>query len=307
MSSLLKTLDRFFFQYEAAFAVGFFRVAFGLTLFMNALARALHSDFYFTPLGGVPWEGATEVLPEFVRPAFEMYPKTIAGIYGVQAVLLGSLLLIVFGVFGRIGSRVLAAAALCCQLALIQRNYSIVYGADIVSGFWLFALVFMNTGVSRRQDVEWSKILTSVGIRLVQLQLCLIYGYTGFEKLKGTEWWDQTAVWNVLGNDQLMMMDLSALRSVPLLIAIVTWGTILFEIYMPALVWHKPLKKWVLLSGVGLHSGIAAIMGLIFFSCTMMSSYFLFLDDDELKNLPLVGRLSSLFARLPLRLPRFAN
>ncbi len=303
MKALISALDRFFFHCEAGIAVGFFRVVFGLTLFMNAAFRAMHSDFYFSPLGGVPWEGATELLPEFFRPGIETYPKSIAAVYGMQAVLLVSLLLIVFGVFGRIGSRLLAMAALYCHLALLQRNFSIVYGADIVSGFWLLGLVFMNTGQSRFQDIEWSKILTSVGIRLVQLQLCLIYGYTGFEKLKGTEWWDQTAVWNVLGNDQLMMMDLSALRSVPLVIAAVTWGTILFEIYMPALVWHKPLKKWVLLSGVGLHTGIAAIMGLIFFSCTMMSSYFLFLSDDELK----MSRFFKRLLRIQIRVPRFVN
>lgn len=125
--------------------------------------------------------------------------------------------------------------------------------------------------------------MTSAGLRITQIQLCLIYGYTGFEKLKGGDWWDQTAIWKVLGNEQLMTSDLSFLKSVPLVIGLATWGTVLFEVYAPVLLWMKGLRRWVVLAGWLLHLGIAATMGLFVFSLTMMSGYLLFLELDDLK------------------------
>lgn len=301
--TVVRNLDHFFFRFEPGSAASAFRVLFCLTLFLNATLRAFHWDFYFTPVGGVPWEGALELLPEYYRPPFAIYPKSNLAIGVYQALLLGSLLALILGLGGRIWGRVLALVAYVSHLALMQRNFSIVYGADIVSSFWLFGLLFMSPAPSNkaggRAEPLWSKTLTSVGARLVQIQLCIIYGYTGFEKLKGTEWWDQSAVWNVLGNEQLMMADLSFLKATPLVIAALTWGTILFEVYMPALVWPQATRRWVLWAGVGLHLGIAAIMGLFFFSATMLSAYVIFLEPatiDRVLGRLRLGRLRTLKA-----------
>ncbi|MCM2282921.1 MAG: hypothetical protein NDI61_13860, partial [Bdellovibrionaceae bacterium] len=104
--------------------------------------------------------------------------------------------------------RLAALAALCLHLAFLQRNLSIVYGADIVSAFWLFYLVlgendrafsvraWWRARVARAAGAEvssvssWSSALSGVSLRLIQIQLCVIYGYTGMEKLKGAPWWD---------------------------------------------------------------------------------------------------------------------
>lgn len=298
-----RALDRFFFEFSAPTALAMFRWMFGLTFLLNVVLRMLHTEFYFTDLGGIPTEGALDILPSYFQPPVEFYPLTLAAAWSFQIVMVGALILGTIGAFGRVGSRLVWIVVLFCHLALMQRNYSIVYGADMVASFWLFGLCFMNSGerwslhawlASRRRgnskpavatDPAWSRCLTSVGLRITQIQLSVIYMYTGFEKLKGGDWWDQTAVWKVLGNEQLMMADLSFLRNVPLVIGLATWGTVLFEVYAPILFWQRATRKWTLIAGWLLHIGIGLTMGLYIFSLTMMSAYWLFVDSKWLENI----------------------
>ncbi len=316
-----RALDRFFFEFSSPLALAAFRWMFGLTLLLNVVLRMVHTEFYFTDLGGVPTEGALDMLPGYFQPPVEIYPTTLGAAWGFQIVETAAILLGTIGVFGRIGSRLVWSVVYFCHMALMQRNYSIVYGADMISSFWLFGLCFMDsserlsvrewlasrrrgaraggighgavsgrvTDTSRRSmfpvfEPAWSRILTSVGLRLIQIQLCVIYMYTGFEKLKGNDWWDQTAVWKVLGNEQLMMADLSFLRNAPLIIGLATWGTVLFEVYAPVLFWPRATRKWMLMAGWLLHVGIGLTMGLYIFSLTMMSAYLLFLDSRWLEG-----------------------
>lgn len=286
------SLDRFFFGFSAPLAVGIFRAMFSSVLLLNILLRIPYSEFYFTDAGFVPADHAVEIRPEFFQPLWCWFPTSFNAAIAVQVALCIGLLLLACGVFGKIGTRLLGIAILIGHLSLLQRNYSVMYGADFISTFWIFGLCFMNSTkrfslarVKNETEAEWSRVLTSVGIRLVQIQLCLIYLYTGFEKLRGNDWWDQTAVWRVLGNEQLMTIDLSFLRNVPLVVGILTWGTVLFEVYAPVLLWVRSTKKGMILFGWGLHVGIAATMGLYVFSLTMMAAYLLFCEDSWLSNI----------------------
>ena len=270
-------------------AISLFRWMFGLTYLVNVSLRAWYSKDYFGPESGVPAATPTELLPEYFRPLFSLAPETWTGVWIWQSALLVSVVLLILGV----GVRWMALAAFLAHSALMQKNYSIVYGADIVSGFFLFALIFMGGGqrlkplrpqaLSELGQSQIDRLFQSVGWRMLQVQLCVIYAYTGFEKLKGREWWDQTALWQVLGNEQLMMFDLSFLRAWPALIGLLTWGTVVFEIYAPLTLWWRSTRKWTVLIGWGLHFGIGLTMGLWFFSLTMMSAYLLFLDAKWLE------------------------
>lgn len=270
--------------------LAFFRIAFCFSLLGMAVLRMLHTNYYFSDQGGVPADQALEMVQGFYHPPIELFPHSVAGMWVVQSVFIAALLLLLFGVFGRIGTRLTAAAALLCHVAILQRNLSLIYGADMVSTFWLFSLMFMDSTQElawckrKRPEPEWSRVLSSFGLRVAQLQLCIIYGYTGFEKLKGREWWDQTAVWNVLGNEQMMTADLSWLKHFPLIIAAATWGTILFEVYFPALVWTKQ-RRLLLAAGFALHTAIGLMMGLFFFSAVMLSAYFLFFENQWLEQI----------------------
>ena len=68
------------------------------------------------------------------------------------------------------------------------------------------------------------------------------------------------------------------------MIVVATFTTLLFEIYFPVLVWLNGTRRWLLLFGVALHAGIAASVGLIFFSVAMVSTYFVFIPPESLEE-----------------------
>ncbi len=288
-------------------ALGLFRFFFGVNAFVMYLWRQINLDLYFTDAGPVAAGRAFEIIDPFFRPAVELHALVAGQPHLWHTLFLGAILLLALGIFGRAA----ALVALVLHLAFLQRNLSIVYGADIVTAFWLFSLALAENdrdfslrarwraargcsapapaGSSLSSSPNpamrpWSAALTGVSLRLVQIQLCIIYGYTGMEKLKGAPWWDGTAVWAVLGNSQLMVADLSFLKSAPVLVGLMTHSALVWEIYFPVLVWFKPLRKWLLGFGVLLHLGIGFGMGLFFFSGAMVAAYFVFADGETLRR-----------------------
>lgn len=295
-------LDQFFFAPVPLLPLAAFRIVFGLNLFFMYAVRFLDWRFYFTDDGLVPASSALEVLPEYFRPPLAIFPSTPTAALSVNIILL----LAIAGLTLGIQARWMAGIAFVAHLSLIQRNIVITYGADIVSTFFLFTLCFMESDRELSLRSRWAKmplsqsargsisdLFSTVGFRLLQIQLCIIYGFTGLEKLKGPAWWDGTAIWAVLGNRQIMMFDSSWLKHVPLVVVSMTFVTVLWEIYFPALIWVKPIRKWVLLVGVLLHVGIALSIGFIFFSTAMVSTYFIFIDPQWLR--------AKLSCKLPMR------
>lgn len=291
LRSFARAWDQFFFAPVSMFPAAVFRVVFSATLLVMYSLRFADWRFYFTDAGYIKSENAIEVLPEIMRPAFAWYPVSEWAIWSLHLLFLLALVFLLLGVLGRFA----ALVAFILHLAFMQRNYAIIYGADIVTSFFLFALIFMDNSrylsvlnlvrkTKERVPSAVNEIFSTVGMRLAQIQLCIIYGYTGLEKLKGPSWWDGTAVWAVLGNQQIMMFDATWLKHVPLLIAAMTHMTVLWEVYFPALVWVRPLRKWVLIFGVFLHGMIALSVGLVFFSAIMVSVYFLFVDPKWLED-----------------------
>src|SRR5208282_2742533 len=95
-----------------------------------------------------------------------------------------------------------------------------------------------------------------IAFRFSQIQICIIYAFSGFEKLRGIKWWQGEALWDVLANFQVARWDFTWIASFPVLIVVATYLTVLWEIYFPVLVWVRPWSRWMLLFGMVLHIGI---------------------------------------------------
>ena len=147
---------------------------------------------------------------------------------------------------------------------------------------WRPFLIYLCFADYKAKAQGLASILGSMAFRFCQLQVCVIYGYSGLEKLRGVKWWQGEAVWDVLANFQVARWDFSWVASFPLLIVIATYTTVLWEIYFPVLVWIRPCTRWVLLFGVMLHLGIGLAMNIPFFASIMMATYVLFLDSKAL-------------------------
>jgi hypothetical protein len=290
----------FWFSPVPLLNLAIFRIIFCFTMAGMYLARQKDVNFYFTDQGILPKHFSLQILPPGFRPPFIMsfWPDSfVPAVHGLFVVLL---ILIGLGFF----SRLLSWFALYLQLAFMFRNYGVAFGADQIGSIFLMYLAWTKSD-ARLSIRSWLRtkagqlpvqgdLLTSIFYRMVQIQLCIIYVYSGMEKLKGSSWWDGTAVWSVLANSQMVIADLTWTRHVPLLIVAASFTTILFEVYFPVLVWMKPLRKYFLIAGVCFHAGIGTIMALWSFALIMVSPYILFLSEIELEQ-------ALAFLRLKLR------
>lgn len=278
---------QFWFAQQSPLAVFVFRLVFGLVMFGAYLNRHFAmSDFYGAD-SFVSWDLAPRLMYPGLRPPLyfmEIIPELSHGfVFGLH-------LLMTFGflalAIGWLKYRFLVFFLWLLHQFFLQRNFSIVYGIDMIGGLWLLYLSLVSVPKLRLRDLlNWrhhlhSKLqmdaLSAVSLRLLQVHLCVIYFYTGAWKLRGFSWWDGTALWKVLGNQQLATLDFSFLGHFPLAISILTFSTVVFELYFPVLVWIAKVRPMVLLLGLFFHLGICLSMGLFFFSAVMVAPYILF-------------------------------
>lgn len=291
--------NQFWFDYSNPMALAFMRLLLSSVLLYLYIIRQAKNMIQFTDAGLVPRAMALKMMPEFYQPPFAWFfwPDSMA------VMIHGIFLILVVLVFLGVRTRWFAPLAWVIQIGFIQRNYAILFGADVIACLFLFYLGFtrcdevwslrawwrnrkdrpggavaiVQEGLSSKSDM-----VSSAFTRLLQIQVSIIYAYTGFEKLKGSSWWDGTALWTVLGNQQMVVYDLSFLRNFPLLIAVMTFATIVMEIYWPAAMFHPKSRRLWLMIGVSFHVGIGILMGLWPFSLVMMSTYLLFIPPQTL-------------------------
>lgn len=280
--------DRFWFGFDHPLGLALTRIQLGLVLVWIYSARQFGSLQWLTGDGMVPRSNALEIMPDSIRPPFGWFlwpDSAAAAVHGLFVVLCVMILL-------GLGTRWVAWLAWILHMGFIQRNYSILFGADVISALFLLYLAFTRCDERLSLTARWRGRpasprappgpVSSLFARMLQVQLAVIYLYTGFEKLKGASWWDGTALWTVLGNPQMVKHDLSWVRHFPLAIATITFLTVIFEIYWPAAMLSSPrLRRLWLGAGVLFHSGIGLLMGLWTFSLTMLAPYWLFLKPDE--------------------------
>lgn len=287
--------DEFFFAPQSGLPAAVFRFAFALNALVMYAIRFRDWRFYFTDAGFLPLKGVYDILPDYYRPQVSWYPQSAPLALAMNIGLIVCLILLLVGLVPRVA----ALVGFVFHIALIQRNYSVAYGADFIATFMFFSLIFikserrfsLTTWIRTRRGVvvgsdagSASQLVSSVFVRVMQIQLCLIYMYTGLEKMKGASWWDGSAIWAVIGNQQLLFIDASWLKNFPLAIAVMTFTTLLFEIYFTPLVWNRSLRKWILILGCLMHFGIALSIGLFYFSFGMISVYVLWADPAWLSR-----------------------
>jgi hypothetical protein len=280
--------DVFWFSERSLLNLAVFRII--LTLSLGGLYFNRMSDLmkYYGEDGFLPKRFALQVLPEFYRPSFLIASWPDSWIYPLHLLLLTGVLLLAFG----IGGRILNIVVWILHVAFLQRNFSIAFGADLIGGIFLLLMIGTQScarlslvNLIRKRNVQvHSDLFTNMFYRLIQIQLTAIYMWSGFEKLKGASWWDGTALWTVLANPQMVIFDMTWTRHVPLAIAAVTISTVLFEIYFPFLIFSKATRSLALVLGLFFHLGIGVLVSLWSFSALMLCPYVLFFPESTTQS-----------------------
>lgn len=284
----MKPLGAWMFGYGSPVTLGLLRIAFGFLAFVNFLMIAVDFDAWFTERGYVPWSMADRWLGDSVRLnllAGVTDTRTTAIFYGLVVL---AALLTTLGLWTRVATIALAVGV----VTLHHRNPIILHGGDTVLRLMVIYLAVAPSGaavsldrwIARRRGKapDQPREVSLWPQRLFQIQMAIVYFTTVWIKWQGTNWRDGTAAWYPTQLREFDRFPTPAFIDQQPFIALYTWGTLAVELALATLVFWKPARKWVLLSGILLHLGIEYRFNIPLFAFLMCSMYIAHYRGEEI-------------------------
>lgn len=176
-------------------------------------------------------------------------------------------------------SRFQAACIFVWLVTFQHRNQLICDSEDTV--FRLFAFFFMFLPLDHAWSIGrwlqgWPRSsATSVdawAVRLVQIQMTLIYASAAWSKLQGSTWLDGTALYLVSRVTDLYgrFWVPSAIFETPWSVQLATWSVPAIEALLPLGLWYQRTRRWAIIAGITFHLAIEYSMNLFLFQWIMM-------------------------------------
>ena len=270
--------DAFWFSPADPLPLAIIRIVTGLILTWSCIVWLLDADAFFGARGWLrpdqvwrmndqPWQWSG-----YFAASSPTMIRVLAGISLAAAILL---------TIG-LATPVAAAVSFLGLVSAANRAPLNVFGLDDTLGMLLVPLVIgpsgarlsvdrLLAGPERGRGGEPS-ILANIALRLLQVHLCVVYLFSGVGKLFGASWWEGTALWGAIANDQYRTLDLRGLAGHPLLVNALTLATLWWEVAYAALVWPRLTRRLCLAMAVLVHLGIGLAMGMMEFGLAMITA-----------------------------------
>ena len=259
--------------------LAWFRIGLSAILLVQAFSLIGHLDELYGRHGVVAWSVNSDILPPGV-PNLSWADRGMGfmglpGAFGIHltfAIYVAGLI----GLFFGYRTRVAAILSWLAHTTLMISSDMSIYGVDYFAQIGLFYCLWFPVGGALSLDTakERMKSLPTfeawLGLRILQLHICIAYVATGIEKSLGEQWWNGEAVWIAVMSTPDGLIDCSFLATVPWLARILCWMTLLLEAGVVLFIWHPRGRLLWLVGIVGLHLGIAVVMNLWTFSVTMI-------------------------------------
>jgi hypothetical protein len=301
----IRAWNRFFFEPVSARPLAVFRIVYGLLMIVYLALMLDEFDYWYTGSGflrGIEVRAAAGPLRfsplQYVEDS--LTPRLVLA--GTCAAALGLTL--------GWRTRLMNLALYLGLLALYHRNIASSGGTDAVPLILAFHLMLCPSGAAysldarrkaRQGSVPAVPMIVPWGLRLLQVQLCVIYFHSCAVKCQGPTWSNGTAVHYVLFNDEFNYFALGWLGGYPLLVNLMTHGALLIEFALAFWLWFRPTRRWAILAGVLLHAGIRPMLNVPGFGEFMCATYLTFLDADEITAVLRALDPRGWLARLSLR------
>ena len=193
------------------------------------------------------------------------------------------------------------------HISYVYRNLTLVYGVDWIVSSLVFIMCIAPVGrawsLDRVRAVRKAKLRnletnletnlppyhspwTGACIRLMQIQMAVIFFYSAISKLNADIWLNGDAVWIMFTSDDYYHSIMVALLASHYWIGnLATYGTVLVEIAFPFLIWQRSTRPYLLAAAIILHLLFAFLMGLFYFSFVMVMGHASFVRPEWLMRL----------------------
>lgn len=287
MRAAVDKWNDFWFKPEATTPLAIVRIAYGLVMTGWTISLLPGLMAFFSR------DGISPEVPAYDRSEeeglwtiFALFPSD-AALVTAWVVLLVAAIFLTLGLFSR-----LSALVVFVLVMSLQRRTALVFNAGdgllrIIGLYLALAPCGASLSLDRLRksgrEAFWQFPLRApVVIRLLQIQISIIYISTVWAKVRGGTWNDGTAVIYSLSLDDLSRFPAPdfVLESA-VLANLATWSVLAIELAIGVLVWNRTLRPYLLLVGVGMHLGVDIGLRVGFFSYAMFVVYLAFLPPER--------------------------
>lgn len=273
-------------------ATSLVRVILGSIVALTYLAHIGVREFLWGPNGQIPYSRLVETTAgrhDFLN-LYRYAPSEAA----FNAIFAAGLVIAILYTLG-VRTRATGILTFVFTWSLIYRNEEAIDGGYKMLLFILLYLMFADTGryfsiesfFGRRSSEAGSLgsrilgLFHNYAVALCLFQVIAMYLFSTYYKMQGHMWQDGTALYYVLRDNEFNIPGISRLvYQSATLVTLGTYATLLLQGAFPWLVFHRKLKWLVLGAAASFHSGIALLMGLLWFSSIIISVDLLFIDDE---------------------------
>jgi predicted DCC family thiol-disulfide oxidoreductase YuxK len=296
MRALIAIRD-FWFGRQHAAPMAAFRISLGLILLLD-------TGFTLLP-HAARWFGMDGLFSPSETDWWQDQPGRWGLFYGhtdLATLRLGlvAMMLAAWGLIFGLGTRACAIVAFVLLLSFHHRNPNILNAGDILLRTGLFCLALMpswralslDRSILTRVGWEPSPLVPAWSLRLAQIQICIMYVFTGLDKLghfdaaniHASDWIDGSAIARSLR--YVTIARTGVLAWVPIwATAPLTWITLAWEVLFPLLVISRRTRAAALAIGVLVHGGIFLTMEVTHFSLTTLAFYWLFVPASVIMDM----------------------
>jgi hypothetical protein len=298
----VRAWNRFFFGPISARPLGAFRIVYGLIILGYLALMTVEFDYWYTGAGLLQGEESRVAAgPLRFSPLQYIDDPVIAHVF----LAVTASVAVAFTLGWR--TRLMSVLLYLGMLSFYHRNVSSNGGPDAVPMILSFYAMLCPCGAAfsldalraaKKRGTLAEPLIVPWAVRLLQMQLCLIYFQSCVIKSRGESWLNGTTVHYILFNREYGQFNLEWLAQYPLLINAMTHGALLIEFALAFWLWFRPTRRWAILGGLALHIGIRPLLNVPAFGEAMTATYLTFLAPDELNALIRVLDPRALLARL---------
>jgi hypothetical protein len=192
-------------------------------------------------------------------------------------------------------TRIAAIVVAVLLVAIQRRDVYVLNSGDLLLREMAFYVALMPAGEVWSLDARrrgGSSPRAPWGLRLLQVQVSMLYLFSVVAKLHGDSWQDGTAVGRAvqLADLQRFVIPQGIATNITVS-ALMTYGTLVVEGALVFGLW-LPRFRWVAMAaGVSIHLGIEATLLIGWFSLTVIACYLAFVPAEVLRTV--VGRVVS--------------
>jgi hypothetical protein len=277
--------EHFFFHPADLSMCGLIRIGYSILLLVNVLVWYPNLQEWFGEQGFLPFAASREVVDSNTLTVFAWLPKTNLVLGCCYCVFIAQIVALLLGLFAR-----LQAVSIFIWLVSFQHRNMLIFDAeDWVFRMLAFYMIFLPIGDyyslsrywKRREPAEVAQ-KPVWPLRLVQIQISIVYISTAWEKLNGQEWIDGIALYYVSRLDDtfgrfpipsFLFQSLTAIKCM-------TWSVLVAECLIPIGLWFKETRRVALCVAVGFHLLTDYAMNLFLFHPIMLVGLLAFVDPD---------------------------